>query len=289
LTDHCRLLPSFFIIGPPRTGTSWLHQVLVKQTILPVSTKETRFFDLHFHRGVDWYLAHYPRSRDVRPAGEVAPTYFASDEARKRISQVVPKARVVCVFRNPVDRVQSHYRLRRAYGMIPWTFEQALANDPELLESSRYATHLRSWRQMLGAERVLATAYDDLRDRPQAYMDQLADFLEIPRFALTQQETRRVHASDAMTHPRNYYRTRSAAVLAEWFKARRLDSLVAAVKSSPVHKWFLGGGARFSELPPEVLLNLYEFFRPEVEDLESLLRRDLSAWKSPAGRSLATT
>ena len=193
------------------------------------------------------------------------------------------------MFRNPVDRVQSHYRLKRAYGMIPWNFEQALANDPELLESSRYATHLRLWRQMLGAERVLATAYDDLRDRPQAYMDQLADFIEIPRFALTAKETQRVHASAAMTHPRNYYRTRSAAVLAEWFKARRLNSLVAAVKSSPVRKWFLGGGSHFSELPPEVLLHLYEFFRPEVEDLESLLRRDLSAWKSPAGRSLATT
>jgi len=262
--------------------------VLARQTSLPISTKETRFFDVHFHRGIDWYLAHYPRSRDDRPVGEVAPTYFASDDARIRISEVVPGARVVCVFRNPVDRVQSHYRLKRAYGMIPWNFEQALANDPELLESSRYATHLRSWRQMLGADRVLATAYDDLRDQPQAYVDQLADFLHIPRFTLTEREIGYVHSSDTMTHPRSYYRTRSAAIVADWFKARRLGHLVAAVKSSPVRKWFLGGGARFSELPPDVLLNLYEFFRPEVEDLESLLRRDLSAWKSPAGRSLAT-
>jgi len=141
---------------------------------------------------------------------------------------------------------------------------------------------------MLGGERVLATAYDDLRDQPQAYVDQVADFLEIPRFALTQREIGYVHSSDVMTHPRNYYRTRGATIVADWFKARRLDHLVAAVKSSPIRKWFLGGGSRFSELPPEALLKLYDFFRPEVEELESLLRRDLSAWKSPTSRSLAT-
>jgi len=30
----------------------------------------------------------------------------------------------------------------------------------------------------------------------------------------------------------------------------------------------------------ETLLGLYELFRPEVEELESMLNRDLSAWKS---------
>src|SRR3954471_18360309 len=38
-------LPSFFVIGPPRTGTSWLHQVLKDHAVLPRSTKETHFFD----------------------------------------------------------------------------------------------------------------------------------------------------------------------------------------------------------------------------------------------------
>ena len=77
-------------------------------------------------------------------------------------------------------------------------------------------------------------------------------------------------------------------MVAEWFKARRLDQLVAAVKRTPIRRWFLGGGARFAELPPEVVLRLYEHFRPEVEELEELLERDLSAWKSPAGCMLAT-
>ena len=47
MTDQNGLLPSFFIVGPPRTGTSWLHQVLQPHTCLP-RVKETRFFDERF-------------------------------------------------------------------------------------------------------------------------------------------------------------------------------------------------------------------------------------------------
>jgi len=119
-------LPSFFLIGPPRTGTSWLHEVLSRHTLLPSSTKETRFFDVHFHRGLKWYRAHYPKRFGHRMMGEVAPTYFASPKARERIVQMVPTARMVCIFRHPIDRVVSLYRVKRAYGMIPWGFEEAL-------------------------------------------------------------------------------------------------------------------------------------------------------------------
>src|SRR5438874_7151974 len=163
-------LPDYFLIGPPRTGTSWLHSVLNEHTVLP-TTKETRFFDLHFHRGVDWYRAHYPSLTSNRPMGEVAPTYFASDQARERIALTVPDARIVCIFRDPVERIVSLYRLKRAYGMIPWTFEQAISRDPELMESGKYATNLKAWRRRLGAGQVLATVYDDLCNQPQAYVD----------------------------------------------------------------------------------------------------------------------
>jgi hypothetical protein len=83
-----------------------------------------------------------------------------------------------------------------------------------------------------------------------------------------------------MTHPRSYHRTRRATALADWCKARQLDKIVAAVRNSPLRKLFLGGGSPFAEVPMETLLGLYELFRPEVEELESMLNRDLSAWKS---------
>jgi hypothetical protein len=273
-------LPSFFIIGPPRTGTSWLHEVLNEHTLLPNPTKETRFFDIHFNRGIDWYRAHYPNTTKEQRVGEIAPTYFASAEARERIARAIPEAKIVCIFRNPVDRVLSLYRLKRAYGLIPWSFEQAISRDSELMESSKYATNLRAWQRVFGADQVLATVYDDLRDDPQSYVDTVASFIGIPRFTLTPAQTKHVHTSETMTHPRNYSRTRSAMMMAEWFKARRLDRVVATIKRSPFMKLFLGGGPAFGDLPQEVLLRLYELFQPEVEELEAMLKRDFSSWKS---------
>jgi sulfotransferase family protein len=282
-------LPAFFIIGPPRTGTSWLYEVLREYSSLPYPTKETRFFDLHFHRGMDWYRAHFSKVPDGQPVGEIAPTYFASPEARQRIAETVPHARVVCIFRNPVERVLSLYRVKRAYGMIPWTFEQAILQDPELMETSRYAANLKAWRSMLGPNQVLATVYDDLRDNPQGYLDKLVDFIGAPRFRLRASQSRSVHASESLTHPRSYTRTRNATKIADWFKARRFDRLVAAVRNSPLRSLVLGGGPRFGELPPGVAVRLYDLFRSEVEELEALLSRDFSAWKYGGAQPLCHT
>jgi hypothetical protein len=273
-------LPTFFIVGPPRTGTSWLHEVLKDRAILPKSIKETRFFDVHFHRGVEWYHGHFPTPTPGKRMGEVAPTYFASDAARERIAQVVPHARIVCVFRNPVERVVSLYRLKSAYGMIPWKFDQAILMDPELVESGRYASNLKAWQQALGKDQVYATLYDDLRDHPQSYLDRLVDFIGVPRFQLTPGQREFVFASENMTRPRNYKRTRSAALAADWFKARKLGRLVARLKRSPLRKLFLGGGSPFADLPSESAQQMYKIFQPEVEELETMINRDLSDWKN---------
>ena len=142
-------------------------------------------------------------------ASERSPTCFVSSAARERIADFVPAAKIVCVFRNPVERVLSLYRLKIAYGMIPWNFDQVLIHDPELMESGRYATNLKAWRRALGEDQVLATFYDDLRDEPQAYIDRLVDFIGVPRFKLSASQMGFVNASESMTHPRNYDRTRA--------------------------------------------------------------------------------
>ncbi len=185
----------------------------------------------------------------------------------------------MCTLRNPVQRVVSLYRLKRAYGVFPWSLEEAMMRDPELLESGKYATHLEAWQTSLGSERVLTTFYEDLQRNPQEFIDQLVDFIGVPRFALTPAQIRHVHASAPMTHPRVYSWTRAASWAADWLKARRLDPVVATVKRSPLVNLFLGGGPAFEELTPETALRLQETFAPEVEKLELLLNRDLSAWK----------
>ncbi len=272
-------LPSFFVVGPPRTGTTWIHNVLQWHTSLPAPTKETHFFDRHFHRGVDWYLAHFPEIRPGCPRGEIAPTYFASPEARERIALTVPGAKLIFVFRNPVHRIVSLYRAKRAYGLIRCSLEEALRRDPELVASAQYATNLRKWKDAFPGERLLVTLYDDLCASPQSYISRLFAFLDIPGGLLSESELRYIHSSQRMTEPRSFLLTRTATTVADWCKARNLDNLVASVRDSQLMRVFLGGGTPFPEVSPEVRNKIKELFQPEVESLQKMIGRDLTLWK----------
>jgi len=276
--------PSFIVVGPPRTGTSWLHKVLEPHATLPSPSKETRFFDLHFHRGFDWYQWHFPRKHHG-PMGEVAPTYFASTEARQNIAETIPDAKVVFVFRNPVERAVSLYRLKIAYGMYRWSFEDALREDTELIASGLYWTHLREWRDSFPEKQLLATMYDDLAADPQAYVSKLSPFIGLEDLKLSEAQTKRVFSTERMTRPRSYIATRTATVFADWCKTQRLDHLVASVRESALIKLFLGGGQSLPQMPSETIDRLAELFRPEVEGLETYLGRNLDHWK--AGNDLS--
>lgn len=279
MSDALRL-PSFIVAGPPRTGTSWLHEILSQHANLPTLNKETRFFDVHFARGLKWYGHHFPAAAAARPMGEVAPTYFASPQARLHIARTIPHARLIFIFRNPVQRVVSMYRAKRAYGRFPWSFELALQRDPELMESAKYAAHLAQWQRTFAKDQMLLALYDDLRGDPQSFIDRLTQFIGMQRIVLTPAHLQRVYSSGTMTMPRSYLATWAGTAVADWCKARRLEKVVASVKGSPLIGVFIGGGRPFPEIPPHILQRLYQVFRPEVEALEAILARDLSHWKA---------
>jgi hypothetical protein len=277
-----RDVPSFLVLGPPRTGTTWLNGVLSPHVRLPEPTKETRFFDRHFERGLSWYLGHFPTFSDKRPAGEVAPTYFACPAARVRVARTLPHTRLVVIFRHPVQRLVSMYRMKRAYGMFEWGLEEALERDPELIASSRYATHLCQWQRLFSERQICITLFDELRNDPQAFVDRVADFLGIHRFPLEKSQLERVYSAARMTMPRSLLATRTAVSMADWCKARRFDGVVAGVRNSSLMKLFVGGGAPFPEVPSQTLARITELLMPEIEGLETMLNRDLTAWKRPA-------
>ena len=187
-------LPSFFVLGPPRTGTTWLHKVLQNHARLPSPAKETRFFDVHFHRGLNWYRAHYPSMNPARPVGKLRP-HISLRMKPASISHALFHTHEWSAFF--VIRSSEWFRYIASNvptPMISWNFEEALYRDPELLESSKYVSKLAAWRTALGTRQVLATVYDDLRDNPQAYMDALTAFIGVRQFDLSSSQSSSVHA-----------------------------------------------------------------------------------------------
>jgi hypothetical protein len=248
---------------------------------LPQSNKEIHFFDRCYDFGLDWYADNFDQNSDMR-TGEICPTYFASTEARERIAMLSPRPKIICTFRDPVVRVFSLYKIKRAYGDITWDFDDALKRDPELMESSRYAYHLAEWRRIFGPQNVLAAFYEDFAADRQAYLDRILDFIGIPRFSLEERHEEKVHSSEGTVYPRNLFITRLGSNVAGWLKARHLGNIVEGVKRSNLMSLFVGGKDRIPALPKERVSELRSMFRSEIEALEQLVDRDLSAWKAQA-------
>lgn len=274
-----RLLPDFIAIGPPRTATTWLHEVLQDRVVLPTNIKETDFFTRFYDRGLEWY-ADYFRDRDgARPVGEIDPMYFASPQARERIATDLPGCKIIVSFRDPVARAYSNYRLLQRITTTKADFERAATSRGDLVESSRYGTHLESWLGTFGRDRVLVLIYDDLELNPQGFLDTVCDFIGIARFAVSASRVGAEKVNTVNTQPPSPRLARIARDLVGWFSARQHYRAARLLRESRIIKFMLEGGEPFPPLTHEVADRMREFYRPEVEKLELLTGRDLSAWK----------
>ncbi len=105
-------LPEFLGIGPPRTGTTWLHNVLEGHVDLPYGVKETLYFTTFYDKGFDWYARHFRYATGERKVAEVCP-YFFDTVTLERIKAIMPNCKFIVTMRDPVDRLYSMYKALR--------------------------------------------------------------------------------------------------------------------------------------------------------------------------------
>ena len=273
-------LPEFIGIGPGRTGTTWLHEALTGVTWLPRGVKETRFWSVRYNFGIDWYASHFRYVDNTRPIGEVCP-YFRSAPAIERIGQYIPNCKIIITFRDPVDRAYSFYRLMRRYVWTRASFEEALATRNTISDGNRYSFYLPKWQEKFGKERVLITLYDDLVADRQAFLDKVTDFIGSKRVSLAARSFRRGAENTAELAPKSRHLAQNARHVMFWLQDRRAYGLVNFLERRGVWAYCYGRGEEFPPLSPEVEARVRAQFLPEVEALEKLIGRDLSAWKIP--------
>ena len=281
--NHKNRWPDFLAVGPPRTGTTWLHRALVGHVGLPANVKEINFFDVYYDYGIDWYLSHFRRCDPELPMGEVC-TYFAFPHARERIQRHIPGCRIVVSLRDPVGRAYSHYKLMRCRAYTKAGFEEFLATRPQVNNANRYAFHLADWFACFGRQRVLVTFYDDLRKDPQAFFDRTCDFIGIARSSLHDAQGLHDAVNSFASRPRNHKLAQNARHVLVYLKRNRAYRTINLFARTGIWEFCFGGGEPYPQLTPEEDARVRERFRPEVEALEDLLNLDLSAWKQPRDR-----
>lgn len=205
-----REMPTYFIVGGKRCGTTSLDEYVVAHphVIRGLVVKGSRYYDVNYSRGERWFRKRLPprrvvdaleRSLGVRPIfGESSPFYSVHPEAPRRIAADVPDARLLFCLRDPVDRAWSHHRYEVARGFENLGFMDALrAEDARLSSGSeqqrafalrhfsyatrgRYAEQLTRLRSHFPPENLLVLDSEQLFATPVEVMQTVFDHLGLP-------------------------------------------------------------------------------------------------------------
>ena len=198
-------VPNFIIIGCQRCGTTSLYTYLAQhpQILTPIK-KEMDFFSWHFHRGIDWYLAHFPPMPPGEQflTGEASPSYFDSREAPERLYSLFPEAKLILLLRNPVDRAISQFYRLTALNWEARSLDRTISDEIERLDRNpeyiigeepgnylargRYIEFIKNWRTFFPPEQLLILKSEDFYAGAAAIVQQVLEFLDLPEYQLSE-------------------------------------------------------------------------------------------------------
>lgn len=135
-TAKWRKLPDFIIVGAQKSGSSTLYWWLHQHPQLGLSfDKETKFFDRFYGKGEKWFRHQFPLNYSRKLAGDNTPYYLFHPLVPERVYKMCPKAKIIMILRNPIDRAYSQYQMERRKGRESHhTFREAISNEVSRIE-----------------------------------------------------------------------------------------------------------------------------------------------------------
>jgi len=271
------LLPNFLHVGPSKSGSTWLHEVLIDHPQVYLSqAKDLYFFNRYYDRGPGWYRAQFgDAARHHKIIGEICPDYLSCPQAPERIHACLgPDIKLMVTLREPTSRAFSGYLYLRKHGLAAPTFRETTKTAPELVDEGRYATHLRGYLQYFKQERLHVALFDDLQADPQGFLDATTDWLGVTRQELTAGQLRaQLPASKARWLPLAVLAKRGA----NWVRRHDGANLVGSLKRSAVLQRLLYQplGDDRPELPAGDVAFMHEQLDAEIAAVESDFGIDL--------------
>jgi hypothetical protein len=277
-------LPGFLFIGPDKTGSSWLYELLRAhpQCFVP-QCKDIYFFDRHYGRGMDWYGSFFREAPGgTKAVGELSHDYLFSGAAAERISRELPRVRLIASLRNPAERTFSHYLYMIRSGRTRLPFDRALEAFPELIDNSLYHKHLSRYFERFDAAQIKILWFDDLKGNPRRFGEECLDFLGLDRRHGFDYRTKVREASS----PRSYWLAKALKAGADAARAMRMERLVGAVKHGPLARLLYRpyGQGEKPMLDTAARERLNRIFADDIARLERLLDVDLGHWRGEGAR-----
>lgn len=296
------IMPNFLIIGTQKAGTTSLYYYLKDHPQIYMSPiKEPGFFAFEgekpqfcgpgdqeaYRSAITEIEAYYNLFKDTSneiAIGEATTWYLQSPKAPERIRCYVPKAKLIAILRNPVDRAYSaFFHAIRDNRETLSDFAQALLEEDKRIKKDWgflwrykhmgfYATQLKQYFKQFDNNQIRVYLYEDFKNNPNEILKDIFSFLNVDE----------TFTPEVLTHDN----------ISGIPKSKILDTFLS--QKNPIKKFFkplIPSRVRKQivnqlkmqnmvkpECPLEVRLKLGEVFREDILELQKLLQRDLSTW-----------
>lgn len=281
-----------FHIGPQKSGTTWVYECLREHPEIGLPPRDTvNYFDIHYHRGREWYATHFAGVDSAAKLMDPTPTYLRSPYAAGRIAIENPQARIITCLRHPVDRAFSHYWHEKRKRRYDFRFEEILENYDlwsNWLESGFYTRLLEPYLEHFPRDQILCLVFDELERNPRLFLDRILDFAGVTRDF----EPTVLNVKVNPTRPvesRTWSGARRAADAVGLLKTatrvsqvlRNVGLLADPATSQSVPEDEAGNAKleRIADVDAALIAELNRACAPEIERLEGLTGIDLGDWR----------
>jgi len=294
-------LPDFLVIGAARAGTTSLYRYLKSHPQIYLSPiKEHKYFAYpetrpilvgpHRTTPIVWKLEDYRRLFQTRAgeiaAGEMSPQYLYTECSPAAIRKLIPEAKLIAILRDPAERAFSHFCHNRSGGIESLSdFRAALAAEDERIAQGwwpafhyrnrgYYSRQLRRYFALFPREQMLILFFDDLVADCHEFLRKICAFLGVDEnqpFDTSERDNATIGIPRSSVL-RRFLRSAGTAkrmiraVLPEGTRSRLFDRFSRVIwNPTPVFQ-------------PGVRAQLVSDFKPDIQALQEVIGRDLSAW-----------
>jgi hypothetical protein len=281
------MLPNFLVIGAPKCGTSSLCHLLGRHPEVFMSRpKEIHFFGRSDpEKTYPWYESFFSEAHGKKAVGEGSTSYSHPEiieACAAQIAERIPACRLIYMVRDPVERLESDWKMRRHEGWAAACVNDAVEQQPSLITLGLYWKNLSVYRRHFPDEQLLVVFLEDFHRDPDAELRRCWQHLRVDPTVVIEGSHRPRNAASGY---------RSYGTIASRLRAL---PLFAEVKRH-LPGWALGMGKSVLtskvriELrwEPEMLARVAARFEDDSRQFLEFCGKDADFWHSAPGRARA--
>lgn len=262
--------PNFFLVGWPKSGTTWLYNCFKEHPDIYVTNRDTvHYFSLNYHRGIKWYEKFYLDVKKERLITDLTPNYALDPKCAKRISEFNKDAKILFILRNPIKRAFSHYWHQKKKGRINYSFEDTLHYSNLgnfdmyhlFIRPGFYSEFLMPYFDIFDKKQLKIVLFENLVNQPDAFLKEIHEFGDVDSKFKPSILNKKINTGNKPKVNNNL-----------GFR-NKIKKRLGLENPTILNEYELG-------ITPQFYQELLELYLPEIEKLESQLGLNLNHWKT---------